>query len=185
MRPNTERNESVSADLLSLIVCPRDKQALHTEGSVLICPLGHSYRVVQGVPILLVAEAKQTHVEGSRSLQVAESGDLSGYSIPEATNGGIDPFVSNWIGTTNGSLYLDLVGNLSEYPIPDLRLPRGNGGLFLDIGSNWGRWCIAAARLGYRVMGVDPSLRSILAARRVSRHLGLPALYLEIGRAHV
>jgi SAM-dependent methyltransferase len=50
--------------------------------------------------------------------------------------------------------------------------------LFLEIGSNWGRWCIAAAQRGYRVVGIDPSLRSILAARRVARQLGVPALYL-------
>ena len=91
--------------------------------------------------------------------------------------GEIDPFVKNSIGATNGILYKHLVGTLTEYPIPRLRLSQGNGKLFLEIGCNWGRWCIAAARLGYRPVGIDPSLKSIRAAIRVSRQLGIDAAY--------
>jgi len=44
---------------------------------------------------------------------------------------------------------------------------------FLDIGCNWGRWSIAAARNGYTVTGIDPQLGAVMAARRVARQLGL------------
>src|SRR5580698_10021356 len=112
-------------DLLEVIVCPRDKQSLHTEADELVCPNGHRYRVVEGIPILLVSEAQQTHIEGDRALLVAE-GDLSHAPLLTFTLGAeeIDPFVKNSIGATNGGLYQYLVGNLKAYPIPDLRIPR-------------------------------------------------------------
>ena len=167
-----------SQSWLDLVVCPRDKQALELQGDVLCCPQGHRYRVVEDVPILLVSEAEQTHIEGTRALQVAETGDASQLARFQLGPGDIDPFVKNAIGATNGGLYQHLVGILKEYPIPDLRLPRSQGGLFLEVGSNWGRWCLAAQRLGYRPVGIDPSLKSVRAARRVSQQLGVPVTYL-------
>ena len=178
MKTEAETCEDLSPELLQILACPRDKEELHADNGFLHCQQGHRYRVVRGVPILLVSDAEQTHIEGERALQVAETGDLSQYPIADAANGEIDGFVRNVIGATNGSLYQHLVGKLAEYPIPRLRLPPGNGALFLEIGSNWGRWCVAAARLGYRVVGIDPSLRSILAAQRVARQLGVQASYL-------
>jgi SAM-dependent methyltransferase len=144
----------------------------------LICANHHEYAVVEGIPILLLREANQTHVEGERSLAVAEAADASGLPQFKIQPGEIDPFVNRAIGATNGSLYQHLVGHLKEYPIPELHLRRGNGELFLEIGCNWGRWCIAAARLGYRPIGIDPSLKSIRAARRVARQLGVKAHYV-------
>jgi len=82
------------------------------------------------------------------------------------------------IGATSGYSYKHLIGNLKSYPIPELRLPEANGKTFLELGCNWGRWCIAAARKGYAVVGIDPSLGAILAARRVAEQLGLPIKYL-------
>jgi cyclopropane fatty-acyl-phospholipid synthase-like methyltransferase len=42
----------------------------------------------------------------------------------------------------------------------------GAGKLLLDIGCSWGRWSISAARNGWCVVGIDPSLGAIMAARR-------------------
>src|ERR1700689_3763746 len=111
-------------DLLEVIVCPRDRQPLHSEGDSLVCSDGHRYRVVEGIPILLVSEAQQTHIEGDRALLVAE-GDLSHAPRLKFKLGAdeIDPFVRDTIGATNGSLYGHLVGKLNAYPIPDLRIP--------------------------------------------------------------
>ena len=61
---------------------------------------------------------------------------------------------------------------------PDLRLPHGDGRLFLDISANWGRWSFAAARRGYRVIAVDPSLEAALAGSRIARQLGLPVAFV-------
>lgn len=165
-------------NLLDLLVCPRDKLRLELVGGGLCCPGGHNYAVVEGVPILLLSEATQTHIEGKRSLQVAASGDAS--QLPHFTvgPGEVDPFVRNTIGATNGSFYQHLVGKLADYPIPELRLPEGKGRLFVEIGCSWGRWCIAAARKGYRPIGIDPSLKGVRAARRVADQLGIQAWYV-------
>ncbi len=161
-----------------LLVCPRDKEDLRREDTHLVCNFGHRYAVIEGVPILLVAESEQTHIEAVRALAIAESGDSSSLARFEIGPNEIDPFVRNAIGATNGGLYQHLVGRLSEYPIPQLRLPAGEGKLFLEVGCNWGRWCIAAARSGYKPIGIDPSLKSIRAANRVARQLGVNAAYV-------
>jgi SAM-dependent methyltransferase/uncharacterized protein YbaR (Trm112 family) len=169
---------AIQPGLLEVLVCPRDKQDLWQEGSHLTCAQGHRYAVVEGVPILLVSDVEQTHIEGTRALAVAQSGDTSSLPVFNVGPNEIDPFVQRSIGATNGGLYQHLVGTLSEYPIPRLRLPPGENRLFLEIGCNWGRWCIAAARLGYRPVGIDPSLKSIRAACRVARQLGVDAAFL-------
>jgi SAM-dependent methyltransferase/uncharacterized protein YbaR (Trm112 family) len=161
-----------------MLVCPRDRRDLRREGAHLICAQGHRYAVIEDIPILLVSEAEQTHIEGTRALALAESGDASSLPQFNVGPGEIDPFVRNVIGATNGGFYQHLVGNLTEYPIPNLRLPGGNNRMFLEVGCNWGRWCIAAARLGYRTVGIDPSLKSIRAARRVAQQLGIDAGYI-------
>jgi SAM-dependent methyltransferase len=169
---------SLDEEFLQLIVCPRDKQDLRQECDWLLCPSGHRYRILDGIPILLVSEVEQTHYEGTRALAEAEDGNAP--KLPEilAKPGEIDPFVKEMIGATNGSLYQHLVGNLTEYPVPTLRLPAGSGRNFLEIGCNWGRWCLAAAQSGYRPVGIDPSLKGIRAARRVAQQLGIQVTYL-------
>jgi len=165
-------------DLFDFLVCPRDKQDLRYDGSHLVCRQGHRYAVIEGVPILLVSEAEQTHVEGTRALAVAETGDAS--SLPKFDVGAneVDPFVRAAIGATNGGLYQHLIGTMTEYPIPSLRLPQGEKRRFLEVGCSWGRWCVAASRLGYRTIGIDPSLKSIRAANRVAKQLGVAASYV-------
>jgi len=127
---------------------------------------------------MLVSDVEQTHIEGTRALAIAESGDPSSLAKFDLGPNDIDPFVRNTIGATNGGLYQHLVGTLTEYPIPSLRLPPGENRQFLEVGCNWGRWCIAAARLGYRPVGIDPSLKSIRAANRVAKQLGVEATYV-------
>lgn len=163
---------------MNILVCPRDKLCLREEGDDLVCEGGHRYAVIEGIPILLVSEAEQTHIEGTRALLLAESRDVASLPQFQVGVGEIDPFVRNAIGGTNGSLYEHLVGKLKEYPIPRLRLPDGEGRLFLEVGCNWGRWCLAAAAAGYRPIGIDPSLKAIRAARRVARQLGVEPAYI-------
>ena len=165
-------------ELLKILVCPRDKQDLSHQSDWLSCPSGHRYRIVEGIPILLVSEAEQTHYEGSRALAIAEDGDLAKLPEMQASRSETDAFVQETIGATNGGLYQHLVGNLTEYPVPEIRLPAGNGRAFLEIGCNWGRWCLAAAKSGYRPVGIDPSFRGIYSARRVAEQMGIQASYL-------
>ncbi len=145
------------------LVCPRDRSAL-SDG---VCEQGHEYPVVDGVPVLLVEEESPTH---------AACGLIEELPPPPAT--GVDPFVREVIGATCGRLYEHLSADLPEYPIPELRLPPGNGRSFLEVGCNWGRWCVAAARRGYVPVGIDPSLKAIQAARRVAEQLGVDTEYV-------
>ena len=145
------------------LVCPRDRSALR-DG---VCEQGHEYPLVDGVPVLLVDEEAPTHAACGR---VEE--------LPPPPKEGIDPFVQEVIGATCGRLYEHLIAELPEYPIPELRLPPGDGRTFLEVGSNWGRWCVAAARRGYAPTGIDPSLKGVQAARRVAEQLGVAAEYV-------
>ncbi len=93
-------------------------------------------------------------------------------------SGDPEAIVQDVIAATCGNLYRHLVGNITTLPIPDIRLPPGDGKLFLEVGCNWGRWCVSAARRGYAVVGVDPSLDAIRAARSIADRLGVEATYL-------
>jgi SAM-dependent methyltransferase/uncharacterized protein YbaR (Trm112 family) len=163
----------LSPILLQVLACPRDMKPLREVDGFLVCTNDHRYAIVEGIPILLVSEASQTHIEGERALAIAEGRDGSALPEIKVTGQEVDPFVQNTIAGTNGGFYIPLIGKLKKYPIPNLRLRPSKGELFLDVGCNWGRWCIAATRLGYRALGIDPSLKSIRAAYRIARQLGL------------
>ena len=164
------------------LVCPRDHQGLNCGEDMLFCASDHRYPVVEGVPIMLIDDVDQTIGVATASLRRAhgkESPDrqpaqfhLESLGISEAEKKGIlelqergdceiDPVVAFLIGATSGYSYKHLIGRLQTYPIPELRLSDGRGKAFLDLGCNWGRWSIAAARKGYSVVGIDPSLGAI------------------------
>ena len=155
------------------LACPRDRKPLHRRSDLFECAAGHTYPVRDGIPILLLEDVSHTHEAAVHALH-----DGSEPEKYRAQTSGIDPFVQEAIGATGGYLYAGLAGRLIDYPIPELRLPDGAGRTFLDIGSNWGRWTVAAARRGYRALGIDPSINAVRAARRVARQLGVEASYI-------
>jgi SAM-dependent methyltransferase len=157
--------------------CPRDRAPLERAGDELACAGGHRYRLADGIPVLLVEEEEPTH--GACWVSLEESG------ADGKPADGIDPDVQELVAATCGSLYRRLVGRLTSYPIPELRLPPGDGRSFLEVGCNWGRWCVAAARRGYRPAGVDPSLKGVAAARRVAKQLGVEAEYVVADARHL
>lgn len=161
------------------LVCPRDKKPLEFSENKLTCPDGHLYPVVENIPIMLIEDAEETHGYINQTLEKVSkifsekngSRAASDYSDKSKKNG-IDAFVQGEVPFTSGYLYLPVQNNLTRYPIPEIRLPQGNGERLLDIGCNWGRWSIAAAQKNYKVIGIDPSLEAVLAAQRVSKQLG-------------
>jgi SAM-dependent methyltransferase/uncharacterized protein YbaR (Trm112 family) len=178
------------------LVCPRDHTSLRMAEGNLICELNHEYPVIAGVPIMLVEEIPATLHVLSGSLAAAHDKDrsLDDYYYTEtlgvspeqresilrskSQSSGIDPVVNYLLAHTNGHMYDHLVGKLTNYPIPDIELPPGDGRRLLDMGCSWGRWCIAAARKGYKPVGIDPSLGAVLAARRVARQLNVEATFI-------
>jgi SAM-dependent methyltransferase len=118
------------------------------------------------------------------SLGISE--DEKAVAVALAARGGpVDPVASVLVGATSGHAYSHLVGRLTDYPIPELPLPPGQGKLLLDIGCSWGRWSLAAARKGYRVVGIDPSLGAVMAARRIARQLGADIDYIVADARHL
>ncbi len=158
--------------LLDHLVCPRDKTALQVSGDALICSAGHRYPVIADIPVMLVDEVEETHGYIGKTLEnVAAGGDIDTMNA----SGEIDKFVQGEIPYTSGNLYFSIQHKLNRYPIPETRLRDGSGERLLDIGCNWGRWSIAAAKKGYKPVGIDPSLAAVLAARRVAKQLDAEA----------
>jgi SAM-dependent methyltransferase/uncharacterized protein YbaR (Trm112 family) len=173
--------ENIDIRLLGLLECPRDHSALHIASGHLYCCRGHRYPIVSGVPVFLLAEKEQTVGIATASLKAAESAigsplyvDTLGLSEEEKrgierdwlAGSKVDPAISYLIGATSGLGYVNLIGRLESYPIPNIPVGNGSSELLLDIGSNWGRWSVSAARKGWRVVAIDPSLGAILAAQR-------------------
>jgi SAM-dependent methyltransferase len=127
---------------------------------------------VDDIPVMLVLDKPGTHWVFNRSIRDAYFPKAEAHveSIE-----GVDSFVQESIVLVAGLLYRPLVGKLSRYPSARLDVEPGNGRLFLDIGSSWGRWTLAAARLGYRAVGIDPNLDAIRAARRVAAQQNVDA----------
>lgn len=159
------------------LACPADQAPLHWDGHHWRGACGHTYPMVDGIPVLLQADVDQTHRAAARSLEHAARVEGDATEAEPHPVSGVHPFVRHMLAATNGIMYRDVTP--TEYPIPDIRLPAARGEQWmLDIGCNWGRWCVAGARKGYRVVGLDPSLEAVTVARQVARHLGVNALFV-------
>ncbi len=179
--------------LVNILECPRDHSELRVENGNFCCLLGHKYPILDGIPIFLLAEKQQTIGIALASLEAAEKPmggplyiDTLGLSDEEKRGierdwpgkGDIDPVISYLVGATSGWGYANLIGKMRSYPIPNIPLGPGAGELLLDIGSNWGRWSVSAARKGWKVVGIDPSLGAIMAARRAFSSMGLDISFI-------
>jgi SAM-dependent methyltransferase/uncharacterized protein YbaR (Trm112 family) len=193
-------------------ICPIDRTPLSLVGGRLVSESGRQYPIVDGVPVFLSNDVEPTIGVARMSLERAmgnpdvidgrapdlylesvsisdeEKADLV-RSLADAAAGAssIDPVVLQLVGATNGLAYQHLIGDqsLTVYPIPDIDLPKSDGKRLLDVGCSWGRWSLSAARKGYSVVGVDPSLGAVMAARRVAKQLGLDARFLVADGRHL
>ena len=200
MRADRPSEIPVDPWYLANLVCPVDKGALALEGGALVSAAGRRYPIVDGMPVMLVEDAGQTLGIARRTLARAKRTEMDarapGYyldtlalplrhvmefvRLAEGSATAIDPVALMLQISTAGRGYAHLAGNrsLTEYPIPRIALPPGEGRTLLDIGCNWGRWSLAAARRGYCPVGIDPSLGAAMAARRIATQLGLVARFV-------
>lgn len=180
--------------ILPSLRCPVNGDELARRGEMLISRSGREYPIVHGVPVLLsntddptlwvVKASYEAARKNSEDPYQADTVAVLPHELPDlkarllrASEEKVDPVISFLMIATNGYLYGDLVGTLQEVPIPQIRMPQGEG-LLLDIGCSWGRWSVAAARKGYSVVGIDPSLGGVLAAQRLTRKLGLDVTFV-------
>lgn len=172
----------VDPRLLEMLACPVDRSSLRCEAETLRCVNGHEFPVVQGIPVLLADVSDPTHPYLARTLEAVRNRDVDPVSTP---GDAVDAFVQDEIVKTNGNLYRHLLGRLPRYPIPEIRLPAGAGRSLLDVGANWGRWSLAAARRGWRSVALEPWIDAALAGTRVARQLGLDVRYVVGDARHL
>lgn len=175
---------SIESWLLSNLVCPRDHKHFIYQENRLVCSDGHTYPVVEDIPILLLEDVQPTHPIFQETLAKAQA-EKSQAEKPNLEGDEIDPFVQEIIVGTCGNLYRPLLNKLNRYPIPDIKLPPGSGQLFLEVGCNWGRWCVSAAQKGYVPVGIDPSFDGVFAAKRIAQQLGVRAYYVVADSRHL
>ena len=186
--------------LLSLLVCPLDKHPLVEQHPYLVCSNNHKYPVVNDIPVMLTNENCPTLWVSNKSLESANNfvlkQDLSDHFFIETLGLSaeernfleeniknktltrkLEIIVSYLLGATSGNMYKGMECDLNQLPLPKLPLVKGSG-LFLDIGCNWGRWSIAASKVGFNVIGLDPSLGALMAAKEICQHLKINANFV-------
>jgi SAM-dependent methyltransferase len=150
------------------MICPRDGTRLEARSMQLVCAQGHEYPVVAGVPVLVAPDLAPTQPGywSSRSEVERVRATAAEPLAPDE----VDPYVGELLVGTHGNLYRGVT--VTRYPIPSFPLePSGGRRLLLDVGCNWGRWSFAAARAGFDVVGVEPSIEAAAAAARIARQL--------------
>jgi SAM-dependent methyltransferase/uncharacterized protein YbaR (Trm112 family) len=184
---------------LENLVCPVDGSALRLSGSFLVSEAGRRYPIVEGMPVMLRHDLKQTMGPARKSLDLGTAiangltrgdpplyADTLGISDEQralawrlqASEADYDAVVAFIIGATSGTAYKHLIGESNPYPIPAFRFQTAKPGRLLDVGCNWGRWTISAARQGHHAVGIDPQLGAVIAARRVASQLGVEAWFV-------
>ena len=185
MSHSTDSTDWVGRWFDGSLVCPYDGSPLTAAEQRRVCPAGHDFPVVHGVPVVLRHDVPPTHhLWRTTAEDIARHAGRPLFDV-DAGDSAIDPFVERWLVATCGLLYRRYRRPLARYPIPDIALPPGKGHSLLDVGSNWGRWALAAARAGYRVVAIDPSLEATLAGTRIARQLGLPVAYVVADARHL
>ena len=147
----------ISDTLLSMLACPVTGSPLTIQGDALVSSEGRSYPVINDVPVLLPPGGNDTLECIAAGRRAAVRGDVDPYYIEAlgcndeerrgienliANGSKIDPVVNYLVAATCGNLYKHLIGRLNEYPIPEFRIKEGRGRVLVDIGCNWGRWCV-------------------------------------------
>ena len=155
----------IDPQLLDILRCPTSGLRLRVEGDGLVsedCSI--RYPIVGGVPCLMPESAELTHA-GYRSI-IDENRKQVHEGITEED---VVAFVQSMIVSTCGNLFrgTQLRG---AYPIPDFPTVFAVDNV-LEIGCNWGRWSIAGAKAGYRMVGIDIHLRALMCARLLTQNL--------------
>ena len=167
---------------IDILACPDDHSKLHLESDSLVCANCHRFSVEQGVPVFAASPRREPFP--SNMAPCPQTNHKANHKEDSGDNR-VDPFVNDWIVNTNGNLYWRARGKLPRYPIPNWPFGSGGGKVLVDIGCGWGRWCISAARAGFKPIGLDVHIDALAAAGRVSRQLAVPADFICSDAEHL
>jgi len=163
----------IATDLRELLVCPVDRTPITAMENWLRCDEEHTYPIVGGVPVLLPGDLEPTLPDVFAATREALDG--TGPSIRLEV--GTDEFIRQWIVRTNGNLYRRLTG-LPRLPIARFPIRCQGRERVLDVGGNWGRWSLGAARDGFEAIVVDPNLEATLVGTAAAQAMGLPVHFI-------
>lgn len=160
---------SITQGLPDILRCPATGEPLVSDGNFL---WSHDqklrYPIVDGIPCLLSESSIPTHAGYSELLLENERHREDCKLI---TKSDIKAYLSAMLVPTCGNLYRG--AKLTRYPIPPFYAQLDGCELILDVGCNWGRWSIAAALAGHRVVGVDVHLQSLRIAKAIADELDI------------
>ena len=159
--------EILDQRLLEILRCPVSGLPLRLDDTALISSDGtRRYAIIAGIPCMIPEEAQATHTGYTGLLEENQRHINRASGLDDDS---VNEFIEKMIVPTCGNLFHG-VRFSGAYPIPDFPEYRA-GTTLLDLGCNWGRWTIAGAKAGYKMIGVDIHLRALLCARRLSRRL--------------
>jgi 2-polyprenyl-3-methyl-5-hydroxy-6-metoxy-1,4-benzoquinol methylase/uncharacterized protein YbaR (Trm112 family) len=180
--------------LRDLLVDPVERQPLSFAADRAVAKNGATYPIVEGIPVLLRADLPPTHGGATRTIKLAAMArnglpielvdavnlreELKAQIRREIAAGSdaAEAVIRRLVPLSNGFGYRKLLPG-DTIPIPQFP-GRGNGESLIDIGCSWGRWTIAAARAGFRAVGLDPMLGPLLAAKRFAANNGVEVDYI-------
>ena len=181
--------------LRDCLVDPVARQPLSFAGDRFVARNGAHYPIVEGIPVLLRADLPPTHRGAMRTVKLA---DMARQGLPidlvaavnireeskeqirrevAAGSDAAEAVIRRLVPLSNGFGYRDLAPG-DAIAIPQFPERSGGGESLLDIGSSWGRWTIAAARAGFRAVGLDPMLGPLMAAKRFAAKQGVDVDYI-------
>ncbi len=163
----------LNSELHAGLACPVDHSTLRVEGDAIVCEHSHRFAIEQGIPVFAQNPRRE-----------AVPRNMAPCTVQQSENS-IDSFVSDWLVNTNGNLYWQARGRLRRYPIPEWPSANGEGKSLVDLGCSWGRWTIAAARTGFRPVGVDVHIDALAAANRVAGQLRASAEFICADAEHL
>lgn len=159
--------DKIDPDLLKLLRCPTSGLPLRVEGNGLVsADNAQRYKVISGIPCLIPASPRPTHEGYVKILEANRRFNEGSVVVDDAY---VANFVQAMLVATCGNLFQGVTLR-DKLPIPDLSdaFPSGR---VLDVGCNWGRWTIAGSKAGYRMIGLDIHLDSLLCARRLAQRM--------------
>jgi len=160
-------DKAINPRFLELLRCPTSGLPLNFEGDELVSIDGcNRYPVVFGIPCLIPDSAAPTHAGYRRVIEENQKHRNSSTGIDDEA---FTDFIQAMIVSTCGNLFRGAKVD-GIYPIPEFPTNFA-GNHVLDIGCNWGRWSIAGAKVGYKIVGMDIHLKSLMCARWLSQKL--------------